>query len=312
VRIRTAFFLSVTASTALLAAGVAWLLRDPRPWFDKRHSAIAYVREQPPTVEGLSRYQSVRLVASSGLQVDLTWMRSLADSTRRIPLAIILGGHQMGAAAAKQLGETPGVMVAAVSYPYEGEMRPGKARFIRQLPLIRQAFLDTPPALALVHDWLRARADVDTTRVELVGVSLGAPFVTIAGARDPRFSRVWVMHGSGGSYGPLEQNMERTIRSAPLRALAAVTANVIIAGPRLAPERWVGAISPRPFIMVNAADDERLPRDAVLSLYDAARHPKEMIWMPGAHVHGDRETIARLAKIVLARISADSAKSARL
>jgi fermentation-respiration switch protein FrsA (DUF1100 family) len=77
---------------------------------------------------------------------------------------------------------------------------------------------------------------------------------------------------------------------------------VIIAGPRLDPVRWVPWIAPRPFVMVNARDDERLPRSAVDALYASAREPKELIWMSGAHVHGDKETIQRLVAIVMERM----------
>jgi dienelactone hydrolase len=285
----------------LASSFVAYLVRDPGAWFAERRSGIARVEEQLPVTDGRYRLQAVRLTATSGLVVDLTWKRLLADSGRRLPLAVILGGHLMGAQAARAVGETPGVMVAAVSYPFDGDPRPSKATFFRQIPNIRRAFLDTPPALMLALDYMRARDDVDTTRVEAIGVSLGAPFIVIAGALDPRFTRVWAMHGSGGSYAPLEKNMERTIRNAPLRAVAAVIANVIIAGPRFAPEQWVGKIAPRQFIQVNAADDERLPRASVQALFDAAGEPKEMIWMSGAHIRGDAETITRLVGIVLER-----------
>jgi fermentation-respiration switch protein FrsA (DUF1100 family) len=176
--------------------------------------------------------------------------------------------------------------------------------FLREIPAIRAAFLDTPPALMLALDHLLRRKDVDGARVEVVGVSLGAPFVTIAGALDPRFTRVWVLHGSGGSFAPLEMNMRRTIRFAPLRYGAAAVANVIIAGPRLAPERWVARIAPRPFVMVSAEGDERLPRAGVEALYRSAREPKSLIWMPGRHVHADTATIRQLADIVLARVRA--------
>ena len=89
---------------------------------------------------------------------------------------------------------------------------------------------------------------------------------------------------------------------APARYLAAAIANVIIGGPWLAPEEWVARITPRPFMMVSAEGDERLPRDAVEALYRTARPPKELIWMPGQHVHADTATVRRLAEIVLARI----------
>lgn len=189
-----------------------------------------------------------------------------------------------------------------MSYPFSGDPRPDAVTFLREIPAIRGAFLDTPPAIMLAVDYLVARPDVDRARVEAVGVSLGAPFVTIAGALDRRLTRVWVLHGSGGSFAPLEMNMRRTIRVAPLRYAAAALANVIMDGPRLAPEQWVSRISPRPFVMVSAEDDERLPRAAVEDLYARAREPKELIWMPGRHIHSDSATVRRLAEIVLARV----------
>jgi fermentation-respiration switch protein FrsA (DUF1100 family) len=115
---------------------------------------------------------------------------------------------------------------------------------------------------------------------------------------------VWALQGSGGSYAPLESNMKRSIRSRLLRVSAAALANVIIAGPRLDPERWVGQISPRPFLMVNATEDERMPRDKVESLYGSARQPKQLIWTGGGHIHGDVPTIRRLVEIVLPRVRA--------
>lgn len=192
--------------------------------------------------------------------------------------------------------------MAAVSYPFTGDPRPDAATFLREIPRIRGAFLDTPPAIMLALDYLLRRPDVDTARVEAVGVSLGAPFVCIAGALDHRITRVWALHGSGGSYVPLEANMRRTIPLAPARMVAAALANVIIAGPRLDPVHWVGHIAPRPFVMVNASSDERLPHDAILSLYRAANAPKEIVWKRGEHVHADTATIRRLAEVVLARV----------
>jgi hypothetical protein len=228
--------------------------------------------------------------------------RQLADSGRVLPGVVILGGHVTGATAAKLVGEAPGIAVAAMSYPFTGNPKPGTATFLREIPKIRGAFLDTPPALMLVMDYLYRRDDVDTTRIEAVGVSLGAPFVTIAGALDSRFTRIWALHGSGGSYAPLEASMRRTIGFGPLRAVAAAIANVLISGPRLAPEKWAAQISPRPFVMVNAMDDERLPRESVEALYAGAAEPKELIWTSGRHIHADAETIQRLVGIVMARV----------
>jgi hypothetical protein len=293
-----------TGVVVVLIAAVAYLLRDPTPRFAARHSSLAQIIASPQSVEAGYTYTPVKLVATSGLRVDLVVRRAVADSGRTLPLAVILGGHLAGRDAARLLGDTRGVAVAALSYPFDGDVRPGAATFLREIPKIRSAFLDTPPALMLALDYLMRLPNVDTTRVDGIGVSLGAPFVGVAGALDSRFTRVWSIHGSGGSYAPLELNMRRSIHFAPLRVAAAAIADVIIAGPRLNPSRWVDRIAPRKFMMVNASEDERMPRAQVDELFRSAKQPKELIWMSGGHVHGDSATITRLVDIVMARVRA--------
>jgi hypothetical protein len=300
---RSTLLVAMAVTAALVSGAVCYLVRDPEPRFDVRRQGRITVAREPAMIAGESVLEAVRLRTHGGLEVEMMLRRAIVDTGKRLPVAMILGGHVRGKEAALLVGETPGVAVAAVSYPFRGDPRPGRLEFLRQLPLIRQAFLDTPPALVIALDYLHSRPDVDTTRIEGIGVSLGAPFMTIAGAIDPRFSRVWAIHGSGGSFAPLEANMKKAIAHAPLRFAAAGLANVIIAGPRLAPERWAARISPRPFIMVNARDDERMPMASVRALYDAAAHPKELVWMSGGHVHGDAPTIRRLVDIVLRRVA---------
>jgi dienelactone hydrolase len=302
---RRAIATSALVVLAAVVGGVLWLLRDPQPRFQARRAPIASVAEGAPEVEQGFALTPARIVATSGLTVDLIVRRGLAEAGGKLPLVVILGGHYTGREAARMVGDTRGVVVAAVSYPFDGDPRPDASTFLRQIPRIRAAFLDTPPALMLALDYLLRLPGIDSARVELVGVSLGAPFACIAGALDPRFRRVWAVHGSGGSFAPLEMSMRRSIASAPVRIAAAATANVIIAGPRLAPERWVPRIAPRPFVMVNASGDERLPREAIESLYRSARQPKRLIWMSGGHVRRDAPTIQRLVEIVLAEVASD-------
>ena len=287
--------------------GALYLLRDPAPRFAARRSRLVEVAEEPAPAEAGHVARLVRLRAASGLEVALAVKEPApagADGARgrRRPVVVLLGGSRTGRDAVKLIPETRGAIVAALSYPYPGDPRLKGLKVLRQAPAIRGAVLDTPPAILLALDYLLARPDVDPARVELVGVSFGAPFVVIAGALDQRVARVWSIHGSGESYAPLELNVRRKIPFRPASAAIAGLANVVIAGPRLAPERWVTGLAPRPFIMVNAADDERLPRASVELLYREAAEPKEMIWVAGRHVRAEAAVVRPLVELVLDRV----------
>jgi fermentation-respiration switch protein FrsA (DUF1100 family) len=292
---------------ALCAAGTSYLLRDPTPRFVERRSHLVAASESPAEpIDGHS-IRHVHLTAASGLEVDLLVKQPTEDSAARQPdvrrpLVVLLGGHVTGRDAVKLIPATRGAVVASLSYPFKGDTRLKGLSILPKVPKIRGALLDTPPALMLALDYLLAQPGIDSSRVEGVGVSLGAPFVVIAGAMDPRFTRVWAIHGSGGSYTPLEHNMRRNIRVAPLRVPLAALATVVIAGPRLAPERWAPRIAPRPFVMINATADERIPRSSAEQLFASAREPKDIIWVPGRHVRARPEVVRQLVDMVLDRI----------
>ena len=300
----------VVAVMLLAVLLVVTSLRDPTPRFHQRRSHLVNASEGPARIVGDHLIQAVRLRAASGLEVDLLLKRPADDGGRgsstgtRRPLVVLLGGHNTGRDAVKLIPATRGAVIAALSYPYRGEHRVKGLEVLRYVPAIRDAVLDTPPAVMLALDYLLARPDVDHRRAEGVGVSLGAPFMVIAGALDARLTRVWAIHGSGGSYGPLDRNLRRSIPNAPARAAVAGVASLLISGPRLAPERWAGRIAPRPFVMLNARDDEQMPRPLVDRLYASARQPKSMIWVPGGHVRSRAEVVRPLVDTVLARIVA--------
>lgn len=286
-------------------AGSLWLIRDPEPYMLERRSRLVEATEGPWREAGADEVREVRLRASSGLVVNLALKRprGVEGSDERHPLAIVLGGHRRGRDALQFIENTQGIIVAALSYPYAGEPRPDALEFVRDIPSIRQAFLDTPPAIMLALDYLLTQPDVDPTWVELVGVSLGGPFVTIAAALDERVSRVWVVHGSAGSYGPLEVSMRREIPVPGLRHAAAALSALIINGPSMAPERWASRVAPRPFMMVNARDDERMPRELVERLFEEAGEPKRLVWLPGGHVRSNAAILKPLVDTVVAMIA---------
>lgn len=294
---------------ALVVAGAGastWLLRDPVPAMRARHGAMVEASLTPADSAGTFANEQVALRSSSGLRVELLLRRPAvvapAPAAYRRPVFLILGGHSSQERAATLIEDPGNNIVAAMAYPFNGNPRVKGLAVVPLVPRIRQALLDTPPAVMLAIDYLRARPDVDTTRMELVGASFGAPFAAMTAALDTRVSRLWLVHGAGEPYTLLEHNLKSSISWKVPRAMVAALANVLAAGPRFAPERWVPLVAPRPVIMINATEDERLPRSAIETLHDSARAPKEIIWLPGMHIRSNRKAIIEgLVKIVLER-----------
>jgi len=160
--------------------------------------------------------EQMTLVSSSGLTVDLS-IKAPDGAVRKRPLLVLLGGHETGQDAVLLVEDTRGAVVAAISYPYTGDHGVKGFAVITAVPVIQDAIRDTPAAVMLALDYLLRRPDIDPQRVELVGVSLGAPFACIVGGLDPRFRRVWAIHGAALPYRMMEHNLRHRIGVSSIR-----------------------------------------------------------------------------------------------
>ena len=294
----------VLVLAAALLVGSAWLLRDPEPVFRRRAGLLAQVDTLAEAHDGPWVEQTLRLRASSGLTVTLAVRRAAADTGAR-PLVVVLGGQRRGRGAAALVRDPHGTILAALDYPYDGDPNPrGLVGILGQVPAIRRAFYDAPPAVSLALDHLRTLPGVDTTSVELIGASFGAPFAVIAAARDLRVTRLWVAQGGGRPFHLLRQALRPQVRSALLRVPLAALGTLLISGPRFAPEHWIADVSPRPVVLLDARDDERIPRISQDALWAAAEPPKERILLDGPHMLGSRPAVVRaVVDSVMARVA---------
>lgn len=274
-----------------IGALVLWLLRDPVPVFDARTGALIRVDTLEVAGDTGHRESVLRLTNDKGLVVTLAVRRPIESSSSKRAAFLILGGAERGRGAAKLLADTRGTIVAAIDYPYDGDLKAKGLAVLAQVPAIRRAFYATPPAVTLVLDYLQRDPEVDRSRIELLGASFGAPFATIAAARDPRVTRLWIAHGGGRPYLMIETGLRRDVPNALLRVPLARLGTLLVSGPRFAPEHWVGRVVPRPVVMLNATEDERIPRESVQALWEAAQDPKEQIWIDGPHMLGSRPQI---------------------
>lgn len=290
----------------LLLVAAGWLALQARPDYGsfaaRRAAMLSFATEPERTEAGGFVSQAVRVRGDNGLAVDLRVLRPGGDAVRR-PLVVLLGGHRTGRDAVDLLGAPGPFVVAALDYPYDGPERPrGWRQTLATIPAARRALLDTPPAVLLALDWLLAQPWVDPARVELVGVSLGVPFAAVAGALDPRFKRVWLIHGGAGNREWFEHNLQTKVKTVWLRRLTSHLIYLLAHGPTLETGYWAPRIAPRPVIIIGAREDRRLPPHLVERLHEAAGEPKELIWTEGGHVDRRPEAVRLLLDTVRARL----------
>jgi dienelactone hydrolase len=156
----------------------------------------------------------------------------------------------------------------------------------------------------LATDWLVRQPWVDTSRLELVGVSLGTPFAAATGALDTRFRRVWLIHGGADNQAWLTQNLAREIDPPWLRSGVASLLLAIVDGGDFDTAERAASIAPRPLVVIGARNDERLEPANVEALYEAALEPKMLIWTDTPHIEPDRpEVVHELLELVLGRVA---------
>ncbi len=303
--IRLAGLLIVAAlGCVLLIAG--WLLLPvvPEPDFDARKGHLLEARETGEWRVPGGRILEIRLVSSSGLEVELA-LRVPEEPLPGRPLLIMLSGQETGRKAVEVIPDPRGVAVAALSYPFGTIPHRDGLALLFALPRIQHGILDTPPAVMLAADYLLARPDLRPGHVELAGISFGAYLAAIPAALDPRIERLWLIHGSGNPEGVIAAGLRKRIPNEALRHGVAWLLATAASAHHLSPENWVARVAPRPLIVVNATEDHSLPRDAVTRLHAALKQPFEVLWSPGDHVHPKRpETIAYITDLLFNRISA--------
>jgi len=286
----------------LVAASLAWLRWDAgqsrEDWFVERRGRLQSADAVPLDAGQGQRGESVRLKSDSELEVFLRVIRH--DVGReRLPVLVVLGGHRTGSAAVELFGNVGERAVVAIDYPYDGpQSADGVAEIAKALPLVRRAFLDTPPALSLVVDWLYDRPWVDRSQIVMVGASLGVPFAATAAALDDRLTGLFLVHGAADNRLWLEKNLSRRMDLGLLQSTTATILHWFAYGPVFDTAERIAAVSPRPVLIVGAREDERTPEGQTAALFDAAREPKMLRWTEGRHVEpGRREIIDDLLQI---------------
>jgi fermentation-respiration switch protein FrsA (DUF1100 family) len=293
--LRKFLFRLLTGLLLTMLTGLIWLHWDAgrslQPWFDSRHGRLIDAAVVQASAEPEQSSELVTLTSDSGLQVTLRTIRRLRPD-EKLPVLLILGGHRTGSDAARLFDDVGERAIVALDYPYSGpEKAKGIVPIIRTIPLARQAFRDTPPAITLVGDWLLQQDWVDPEEVVIVGASLGVPFATLAAASDERIRGALLIHGAANNELWLQAQVARRVEAKILHKPIAVFVHWLAYGPTFDTRKNVARIAPRPVLIVGARDDERTPAGQTELLFAAAGQPKWLRWTEGTHIEPDEAQI---------------------
>lgn len=142
--------------------------------------------------------------------------------------------------------------------------------------------------------YLKTRAEVDTSRIGVVGFSMGAAASIQAAARCPDIAAL-VADSAYATFLDAARYSFRVVTRVPHFPIASVAMHwakwiVHVDATRLRPVDVVGRIAPRPILITHGEMDEIVPVRHAASLFQAADEPKELWLVPGAHHVGARDT----------------------
>lgn len=248
--------------------------------------------------DSVSFVQELRLQSSTGLEVRAV-LRVPRASRPPYPAAVVVGGVKRGRKIATASGLDAiarRALIVSPDYPIHPRRRSWEGlNFLATAWHIRPAAFDMVADVLLLLDYLESRPDVERHRLFLVGGSMGAVVVTVAGGVDSRPAAVIALYGGARLGSLVAHTLEHPEQETPHPHWQALLAGHSLAWllTPLDPERYAPGIAPRPFLMLNGSEDSLVPRSSVLALYAAAREPKELIWVKSEHVQPSETQLLR-------------------
>lgn len=181
-----------------------------------------------------------------------------------------------------------GFVAVLVYMPHYGRRRaadPEKRSFMisedldSTLANFRQAVLD----IRRTADWLRSQKGIDPTRIGLFGVSLGGVVGALVAGVEPRFTRTVLVVG-GGDLPAMVLHESRETREMRQRLLdGGWTAEKLkpILAP-IEPLTFAGRVDPGSVLLINAENDDVIPRECTEQLWKAMGGPR-INWIKANH-----------------------------
>jgi len=204
----------------------------------------------------------------------------------RAAALIIVGGFRTGRAAIDLVDDALPLAVAAMDYACDIPRSVGAWDVLR-FPKLQRDLERTAVALRDLVAHVRADPRIDPERVFIVGASLGAPFASaVAAAVSP--AGLVLMHGFANHAALVEHRLAQSWPSETARRAVARLAALLTDA--FDARRTLPHLRDVPVLIVEAHEDEMVPRDCRIALWNATPEPRQRVSLPGGHLRGGRRS----------------------
>ncbi|MCP4724586.1 MAG: hypothetical protein GY863_06105 [bacterium] len=290
-------YIILSLSAILISRFVWYLVRDNRKRFIRSKGHIDNIEKE--IIEETDKYilEHFTLKASGGFSLN-GYIKSPPEKKEKLPAVILLGGLFSGKMVVDFVDfnpvDTP-VFMISTDYPYEGEKRLKWWQIIFAVPRIRKAAFNSISGIFLTIDMLEQIDFIDKDRIYLTGVSFGSFFCIAAAACTQKIKSVASIYSGSKIEKLVEANLPYKMKL--FNKTVGILVKLLVYP--LEPLHYVQDISPRPFLVMGGADDERFPVKYTEKLYDKANDPKDLIWIKSNHMEPQKtELISQLTKEV--------------
>lgn len=238
-----------------------------------------------PSGEG-ARTIEVSFAGANGARVPATL--TLPKSEKPVPCVVLIHGlggsrQDIGLLSLPLLGK--GWATLAIDLPAHGErVKPGdKPLPERSLTEIHKIAASAVVDLRRATDFLATRPEIDSKRLGVIGISLGAILGADFLSQEPRIKAAALWSG-GADWGTLLTKSDHDLAKQWRKNGMGDSAEIEKVMADVEPATLLPKAAPRPLLFLWGDTDTIVPTNCCQKLFDAAPSPKEKHIIPGGHV----------------------------
>ncbi len=281
------FRLLTILGVLLIALGALWnAVHDPLAELDAFASPLVRLERHPRPAIGPG-IETWVFDAASGERDSALWRPSPIPSDTCWTL-VMLGGLGTGARGGLLIPEELPVNVLALEWHWEGPRAPRGMQFVEHAFGFRRLVLSAPAALARTVDAAARAREVDTTRIAILGVSLGVPPSVAALHYTRQADAVVLLHGGASLDVLMARSLDREHVPKWLARIGGRIGASFIAP--IEPALQSARTREMPALLLSSRTDEIIPREAAERLH--ALFPRGTSrWGEGPHIRKFRTAL---------------------